>query len=511
LFALLSRSPQRMRALSCPATRAPRLLRGAAVRLLVSSLLLLLADGGLAYAQERAVAEAAALRDQRDFAGAAAVLRAHLARYPDDGGATRMLAETLYWLGDTAGAQREYEQALPRFPDDVRLHLDYARLLADTRQLGRTREVLLTVRGRGGPGEAEIEARLGTLAYWRGERSAAAEHFRTALVYQPDHADARRQLDEIRQLTAPWIATGASLRSDDQPLRRAGVVAEAGWFLSPQHGIVLQTAPTRYGAERGWLSLHGSVLLHSDWSGTRLQSRAGVGLLRRGDDVGEAVTGRLGVSLRLAAGVGMHFDVEREPYDWTLASIETLIVTDAGSGRLTWETEKGWMTEAAATVRRFPDDNQVSNAYGWALIPIVRTGSARLSAGYGFSYADATESRWRPRAVEETQGGRYTPYYTPDTQRIHSAIGTLSLPLGEGMTFSANGGYGIHATERAPDGVYPILWTYERRYTPWNARAALSLAPAPGVSLELVGEHGRTAYYRMNSASVRLTYRPVIR
>ena len=53
--------------------------------------------------QSSAVAEAMSRRDSGDFKGAVAVLQAHLASYPEDGDALRLLAETLYWQKDFAG------------------------------------------------------------------------------------------------------------------------------------------------------------------------------------------------------------------------------------------------------------------------------------------------------------------------------------------------------------------------------------------------------------------------
>ncbi|HEV2150474.1 MAG TPA: tetratricopeptide repeat protein, partial [Longimicrobiaceae bacterium] len=65
-----------------------------------------------------ALAEASWLRDERDFAGAAELLRRHAAAHPEDANAARMLAQTLYWAGDVPAAETRYEGALRRWPED---------------------------------------------------------------------------------------------------------------------------------------------------------------------------------------------------------------------------------------------------------------------------------------------------------------------------------------------------------------------------------------------------------
>jgi tetratricopeptide (TPR) repeat protein len=481
--------------------------RGSAVRAAILGLLLSLAWTAPSFAQH-AVERASAFRDQRDFAGAVALLREHLAQHPDDASAARMLAETLYWTGDVAAAQREYEAALTRFPSDTHLRLDYARFLMETRRYPRARAVLHALRGAAGEREADVEAMLGTLAYWTGDLGAASAHFRIALGHRPDHAEARRQLAEIRQLSAPWVAVGARVREDDQPLRRALAFAEAGWFLTPAHQLVLQAAPQWYDVP-GASALQGGLLLQSAWPATGLQTSLGVGLARHGVEAEQEITGRAGLSLRLPRGFGAHLLGERERYDWTLASLETPLVTNSATGRLSWEAAGGWLAEASATIRRFPDDNQVTSVHGWALAPLVRRQGLELSAGYSVSYADAEESRWVPASPDLVQEGRYAPYHTPHDQRIHSALAAFRLPLGASASVRASAAYGFHAREQAPDGVLGDRWTYERGFNPWNAGASLGLQLRPGLAAEISGEHSRTAHYQVNAGGIRLTYRPV--
>ena len=89
-----------------------------------------------------ALTEAQRLRDAGDFAAAAQILRAQLIQEPANGDVARLLAQTLYWLQDINGARAVYDAALARHPQDTTLRLQYGRMLAETGQPARARDVV---------------------------------------------------------------------------------------------------------------------------------------------------------------------------------------------------------------------------------------------------------------------------------------------------------------------------------------------------------------------------------
>jgi len=476
-----------------------RALRGAGLALFLSAAL-----PAASRAQTAApVAEAARLRDARDFRGAAAVLERHLAAHPEDVSAARMLAQTLYWMGDRKGAAARYEAALTRFPRDERLRLDYARMLAETGRGSRAREVL------SGTGGAEAEVILGTLAYWEGDLTAARARLRRARTLDAGNAEAARILDEIAAAASSWVRLSAGVRTDDQPLDRAALVSEAGWHATPLRAVAVRVEPQRYAAPEGLDVLAAEAALRDYWPALRTEVEAAAGVLQRGGAAAGEWTGRLALGVRLPRGAALRGRVERAPYFWTVASLSEPVVTESASGALAWSDPTGWMGEAGSAVQRFPDANRVRSAHAWLLAPLVRGPGARIGAGYAFGAQDADESRFVPaRGGDRSGGGRYEPYYTPEQVLVHSAIGSLSVPAGA-VRFDANGSYGFRATEMAPGaGTAGARVSFaERSFHPWSARAALALALSRGVSLSVEGEHARTAFYAATSVGAGLTWR----
>src|SRR5512132_364117 len=108
--------------------------------------------------------EAVRLRNAGDFAGAVKALRSHLASYPDDGDALRLLAQTLYWRRDFSESRTAYENALSIHPEDTELRLQYGQMLIETGDGNRAREVLAGLGSEETHGR--VDALLGTLAYW---------------------------------------------------------------------------------------------------------------------------------------------------------------------------------------------------------------------------------------------------------------------------------------------------------------------------------------------------------
>lgn len=484
------------------------------------ALLLLLASPLLG--QTGAVQQAIELRDRREFAEAAAVLRRQVAGNPRDSEAARLLAQTLYWMGDVDGARAGYRDALARFPGDTPIRLEYARLLAETGDRGEARRVLVPLRGTAT--EAEAEALLGTIAYWEGDLSTAVRHFRGALDRVPGHAEAQRQLDEIRAATGPWATIGGTHRSDDQPLSRTAGRVELGMHPAPAQRLSVRFEPQRYTESATAEVVQADVLWEGYLHAARLEVAAGAGVFDGGIESGREWTAQAAAGFRLPLGGRLRARLERAPYQWTPASVVSPLLTET-TGVLVALDRGGWFGEAGTAVQRFPDDNRITSAYGWLLAPLVRSGGAMLQAGYGFGAQDAEESRFLPSPTPLSPGrlaGRflpssppqssrtYGPYYTPDDQRVHSALVAVTLPLSPRAVIRIGGGYGFDGRELAPassPGEPPV----ERSYRPWDLRGSADVALPAGLSLLVGGERSRTAFYEMTLWTAALTFRPARR
>ena len=470
------------------------------------------------------VAEAERLRAARDFAGAARVLRRHVAQYADDVDAARLHAQSLYWAGDTAAARQAYETAIHRHPGHEGLRVDFGRMLLETGRYRRMHEVLAPTLAPPRPA-AEAQTLVGTAAYWQGDYPTAIRAFESALRADPSRSDARNQLLEIASLTAPWFRLAIGGSRDDQPLDRGVVGAEAGWNVSPLTAFTARYQSGRIASgDSVWLTTMAGELGFSHYSpSSRLELEAAGGFAQRGRERTVQWTGRGGAGLRLPNRVTLRARGERFVSIQTLASLDTAIMGHAGAALVEWNTPRGWLAEAGLRREWYADANAISAAHAWLLAPIIAGPALTMQAGYGANAQSADESRY---VADATTGGRYTPYYTPLELRSHSLLGAVQLRLTRRALFRANGSFGVRADEvdpAAPGGSDPIGGppiiglpggggggggeAGRRSFNPWTGRGSLEFSPTADLEVSLGAEAMHTAFYTNTSASTRITWR----
>lgn len=460
-------------------------------------------DGSVA-----SVARAEQLRNDKEFARAAEVLRQVLAREPGNGDAARLLAQTLYWLGDAPGATSAYEKAISTHPHDTAVRLEYAQMLVETRSVARAAEILEPLIAD--PATRSRAATLsGTMLYWQGDLARAATLFRMALAADPNASEARRLLDEIRAMAAPWIAVGAGALDDDQPLDRIQGEVEGGLFVNPLLSIAARVRPMRFdiGTPENYTVIAGEVELSHYAPGARLETRLAAGGVNHSAGDGSRMwTGRAQLRFRLPNYFSIEARGERAAYLWTVASIEQPIMTETGAIAAALSRPDGWLGETGVRVEQFPDKNKVTSAFGWVLAPVLRTSQARASIGYSVASQDARETRFT---------GRYDPYYTPESIISHSALMALSLAPSPRSTITARGAWGFRAREYAPELTVPDtppgapaqLAFVRRSFTPWDAHLTFSSAVSDALTLSASLDRMQTAFYAATGGSVRISYK----
>lgn len=479
-----------------------------------------------------AVEQAIASRDRGDLAAAAQLLQSHLSIFPDDGNAARLLAQIRYWLKDVAGATTLYDAALSRHPHDTSARLDYARMLMETRSDARA--IALLEPFRNAPAvESRVATMLGTIAYWRGDLSAAARYFGAALRANPTDADAQRQLDEIRSLSAPWLSLMSGAHTDDQPLRGYSLAGEAGYFVRPLTSVGARIAQLGFdlGDEPGPGPSANFTLAEGRFShyapSLRAEVRLAAGATRRArGSPSSEWTGRAAIRLRLPSHIFAEANAERAPYFHTLASLSTPVINRSGGAVLGIDDPRGWLGEVAVQIRSFPDTNTVSSSHAWMLAPLLSRRSAVLQFGYAFTRQNADSSRYvlaRPVQVAPpgdpafNLAGLYAPYYTPDDLQSHAALAAITLRPSSSSTFRMNGSYAFSASQNLPyferPGSIPIgggsirRSTVRQDFSPFSARASFEHNLSERTSFFARAEHVKTAFYSISTAGLNLTYR----
>jgi tetratricopeptide (TPR) repeat protein len=468
--------------------------------------------------------QARALEEARDFSGAVRLLAPHVREHPEDARAWQALAQNLYWAGNVAAARAEFDLATARHPHDTHLRVAYGRMLVDLNEGPAATEVLVPVRA-GGDSSAvgEAERLLGTLAYWRGDVSAAERQFRRSLELDSGDRDALRRLDEIRDQRRPWLKVAGGLQSDSQGIEGRGLSAEFGLSLTPQQSAGVRVSSRRFELEDvgGGTSAHEAAISHrAYWPALRLETDLAAGLLSRAPLGRADWTGRAGLGVRLGRGFTLTAAAQRAAYFYTEASLYEPVTTSTASLGLAWADRSGWSAHAGAYRTAFPDDNAQQRVSLRVLAPVASGAWGGVRAGYVFDYQHAEDSRYtlalggpsRPRSSPPAEG-HYAPYYTPNRLHAHSASWALELRPHRRVSVHGGGSYGFFAVEQAPyvylsgpGGAY-VRDFYENRFTPWEAQGSVQLHVGPSATIGLEVGHMRLAYYDATHAGLTLRYR----
>jgi uncharacterized protein (TIGR02996 family) len=508
---------------------APALDRNGTIARRVLSIGLLLAaiaPGAAQVPVRDTVTDARRLHDAGNLAGTEELLRPYLASHPDNGDAARLLAQTIYWL-KRPDAGIAYETALSRHPEDITLRLEYADMLMETNDRRRAREVLEPVSGST-VSRGRAEARLGTLAYWDGDLTTAARLFGDALRADSSQKDARRQLAEIKALTAPWAHAVTTLRRDDQALDQFGGDVQAGWYATPLLALSARVRPMQFhlGDSVTRTVTAAELEFSGFFPGARLETEMAAGVLERSYASSSDWVGKLALGFRLPEHLTLRVRAERAPYLYTLASLSTPVMTQTIATTIDLDGPRGWLGQAAAQQESYPDANFVRTGYVWLLAPLLYGTSGELQMGYSVAAQNANESRFElaqasqpylPGDPRYSLLGVYSPYYTPSNLLAQSVLLAFALRSSAGFEFHAGGAYGVRATDDAPgfqvvSVASPPSATVERTFeprvfTPWNVHASLAAPLSEGWRLDIAGEYAHTVFYTSVSTSVQLTYR----
>jgi tetratricopeptide (TPR) repeat protein len=474
------------------------------------------------------LAEARRLSDAKEYAAAATLLAAYTESHPDDVGSARFAALMAYWSKNFSSASAIYSRALERHPSDAELRLEAAQFFGNVGQSRRARELISPMVDSGDRSLATTRGAvtlLGTLEYWGGNLAGARALFADALRLDSTNADARRQLREIELASASWIAVGAALSHDDQPIDRVAPDLELGWYANPVTPLSLRLSSTASNQD----DISESVSIVEGTATTflaaaHLDLSLSLGLVDRTFGERSDWTTRAALGFRLPRNLGVEGSFQRSPYINTFASLTTAVMTQTVAGTLRLHESKGWLGEGSVRREAFDDDNSITSAFAWLLAPVARRARGQLQLGYSFAAQSAERSRFvaRPDELDFPPGqapatvrGYYNPYYTPRNLRAHSVLAAGKVRTGDRWSIAGNGALGVAAfddapvlftrTSRPPD-VEVARTFYRRSFTPWKIDGTLEGNVSNAVRLALVAAHSNGAFYAQTTAGLRVTY-----
>lgn len=473
------------------------------------------------------VEQAAAAREAGNLAAAARLLEEALAEDPSDLAAWQARADLLqYELDDLPGALAALREVERLGPDDPALQFRIAQLeiwTGDDLATGSRLEALLARIEGGGPLDlppvegtprtltaGQVEALLGDLLRWQGEREAAAERYEAALRREPGRPEAMAGLAALREAhhadvhraEDPHLGSRASALADTEEFRRvevgaewAGVRKDWSWGVSAGNRWVEGFDPA------GALASHSGLFAQVDagrwwrWGQLRTGVRLGVETVRPG-----ATDLSLGASLRVPdlGEVSLELAYDRGPAYTVTSTLQAVfldVVQDALrvslSGQLTqvWSL---WVEAQGARMepRALPSEDasvrwQGALALEGALWQGVSLGLAGQVVGFTAASPVVGTRRawWDPRLA--TSLGPFarlerelSPLWTV-TGRVTAGVALLDERPGSGLETVPHllGEAGLHYTQDRFTASLELFYQQSRfqGYRSWGGRLSIRI------------------------------------
>jgi hypothetical protein len=370
-----------------------------------------------------------------------------------------LYAQVLYWQGKTDQSLELFENIYIKHPELVSFKLDYGRVLFECGKLTRAK-TLLKEYLQTNPSHAESLIMLAYIDFWNGKIKQSKKQAEQVLNNNPGNEMAKKLLNEIMVLTAPYINAGSTLFSDDQPLKNKTYGVEVGkhhsWLISPilsagisDFSITDQTLRSTF--------IQASNKFTFGSNGPTITISGGA-FKPKADEPQTEFIGNIYLSQKLSNHLFLDLNKGIRPYQFTLISIEQPIMQSVSSIALRFQNQEKLNGKLAYEQQAFFDQNIIHTTYAYLLKPIIKQPAFRFDLGYSFSYANSVRNTFRTvepitsaTKINTPLNGIYDPYFSPSNQMVNALLLSFKLIPSKKVEFRFRSSYGFFARADNPE------------------------------------------------------------
>jgi tetratricopeptide (TPR) repeat protein len=464
--------------------------------------------------------KAKALRNEKKFAEAAAVLGNFEKKYPGNLWVEQLYAQTLFWMKKYPEAAVIYQRAIGFHPEHPELKYDYAVMLFAENKLKEAEKQLLDYTSQK-QNNAAAEALLGKIMYYQSQFHRAEKHLRKAVQLSPGDTKTQKLYRQVFRIVSPQLALSARYIRDNQPLQTLGSGLRFHWYYSDVWDFDVS------GQAANFSDIPGAGWITTTEIGNRFHfKKAGIILRVSGDWFYSrpANTHGWGGSLQFDKKFGRLFKLsavaQRTNYTYTQASVSNnLLMINQYAVNFSFGKPDGWNGMAGVRYQFFPDHNWVSAYYAWFLSRPIRLSGFNLAFGYAFNFMNSVEDRFVPKSSpqpvrnsqNQTIEGVYVPYFTPHNQYANAVLVNFNYRIATYATLYGHASVGVYSRTYAPgyslsnNGVPQKSFAYQS-YTPLDLGLSFQTDISRKASLGLSYSYLQTYYYNSHNARLFLRF-----
>ena len=427
---------------------------------------------------------------RKKFRKAHKILNSYHHNHPKDLNSVWLDAQTEFWLNNNKQSVKLYDEALILHPKNDYLKLNYIHSLIEMGRPVKADDMLADLED-GGKDYSDMARLSAKLYYYQGKYGLASAYLNKSFERDDNNGEANMLYDEIELAKAPRVSLTTGYLSDNQPINLllSSLKAEKCfnrlltlYIVGNDYHFIKPSI-----ADAPWI-MAGDKLFFPK-AGIHINVGGGAYKFPVKNETGWS--GNLDIDKKISPQFDVDVSADHVPYMDAKASVDSNISAYRFSATLNWH-KRSWLGQAAVMNNVFPDNNNVYSAYLWILAPVARFSFGQLMLGFSSSYSNADKNTYAPvNSISDILAnygttpsvlGIYSPYFTPDSMFINSALLSLKMNISKKVSVNINGdvGYGMaqnpyfYLDRNLAGTITTVKGYYTEYFVPYNAAASFN-------------------------------------
>jgi hypothetical protein len=461
----------------------------------------------------------------KNFQDAYKVMNRYAIENPSDFNAAWKTAQIAYWSGNIQASKAYYERLMKMDESNYAVKYDYAKMLFEIGDYKQA-EPLFTQYRTFEPNSLEVWTLSINNQYYNNDLKktiALLNQLPASFKSDPELAALRT---EIIALNAINIGVGLSYVDDNQPMKT---------FIPKLRVSKMHNSYLNWYVEGAFNSFSNDTLdataqtvkLGNKFKFPKLKLDADlfVGTTILPSIPKSAFIGGIFLSKRIVNGVALNAELSRNPYYYSLPSTENFVIQENAGVALSITDIRKFSGNLQYQKQMFNDDNFINASSFWVLSPGFGNQMINVKVGYAYEAMDADKDNFTAvqslaEIVENFTPdpfieGYYQNYFTPQNQKIHSALLAVAFKPSSKFNINLSGTYGFSAKWENPylflneaAGILIIDKGFSSEtFKPATYKADVNYVVNQNLNIGLHYDYFKTAFYTANTFMLNLNYK----
>lgn len=444
---------------------------------------------------------------------------------PNDFNAAWRTAQIAYWSGNIQAAKSHYEKLIEKNEANYAVKYDYAKMLFEIGDYKQAEPLFAQYRTFE-PNSLEVWTLSINNQYYNNDLNKTMEllnQLPVSLKSNPELAALRK---DIIALNAINVGVSLSYVDDNQPLQT---------FIPKLRVSKMHNSYLNWYVEGTFNSFSNDTLDATSqtfklgnkfkFPKLKLETEVFVGTTILPSVPKSAFIGGIALSKKIVNGVALTAELSRNPYYYSLPSTSNFVLQDNAGVALAITNISKFSGNLQYQKQTFNDDNFINASSLWVLSPGFGNQMFNVKVGYAYEAMDADKDNFTAvqslaEIVENFTPdpfieGYYQNYFTPQNQKIHSALLVIELKPSPKFNINLSGSYGFSAKWDNPylflneaDGILIIDKGFSSEtFKPGTYKADFNYAVNRNWNIGLHYDYFKTAFYTANTFLLNLNYK----